>query len=89
MTTHWDEDWGNNWGGGGDIPPGYDPQMLLKVSTDGGKTWSKYMYSSMGKLGDSKAEVRFPRLGAGEDWVFEVQVSDPVRRNIIAAYVES
>jgi hypothetical protein len=43
----------------------------------------------MGKKGDYKARVRFPRLGTGEDWVFEITISDPVKRTLTAAYVEA
>lgn len=72
----------------GDVQ-GSDPQMSLKYSRDSGKTWSNELTSSMGKIGDYRALIRYPRLGTAEDWVFEIQVSDPVRRNIMAAYVET
>lgn len=71
----------------GDVQ-GLDPQMGLRYSIDGGLTWSEWMHASMGKIGDYLATIRYPRLGTGEDWVFEIMVSDPVRRNILGAYVD-
>ena len=72
----------------GDVQ-GSDPQAELRYSIDGGKTWSDPLLASMGRIGDYKAELRYPRLGQSDDWVFELMVSDPVKRNLVGAYVGS
>jgi hypothetical protein len=71
----------------GDVQ-GYDPQIVLRYSRDGGKTWSEEMYESIGKIGEYFTQVRFPRLGMGTDWVFELMVSDPVPVTILGGYIE-
>lgn len=65
---------------------GSDPQMMLRYSHDGGKTWSAELWESLGKIGEYRTEVYWSKLGAGRDWIFEVKVTDPVEINIIAAY---
>lgn len=64
---------------------GSDPQIMLRYSKDGGKTWSLLQpWRSLGKIGDFLARVRWLRLGAAYQWVFEVTCTDPVKRVIIA-----
>lgn len=71
----------------GDVD-GSNPEMSLRYSRDG-KTMSDFMYSPMGRAGEFNTLVRFPRLGQSENWQFEISVSAPVKRNIVAAYVEA
>lgn len=67
---------------------GFNPQIGFRYSKDGGKNWSNDMYASLGKTGETRTEVRFPRLGQAFDWVLEFFISDPVPCNIIGAYIE-
>jgi len=64
---------------------GSDPQAMLRMSKDGGHTWSAERWVSFGKKGEYKDRVLWRRLGFARDMVFEVTVSDPVPVVIIAA----
>lgn len=64
-----------------------DPQVMLRLSNDGGKTWGAEMMRSAGKTGEFFKRVRWDRLGAARQRVFEVSVSDPIPWRIIGAYL--
>lgn len=65
---------------------GSDPQVILSVSKDGGKTWSHNTYSSIGKLGEYNYRARWFQLGIAREWQFKVTISDPVFAGIAGAY---
>lgn len=68
---------------------GEDPQVMLRYSKDGGQTWSdRQLWRTMGREGAYKTRMRWLNLGGAREWVFEVSISDPVRRNIIAAHAD-
>lgn len=65
---------------------GSDPQIMLSISRDGGRTWGNFeSWQSLGKQGEYKHRVRWKKNGQGRQMLFKVRISDPVRRNIIAA----
>lgn len=65
---------------------GSDPQAMLRYSDDGGFTWSKERWASIGKTGQYKNRCRWPGpLGSSRDRIFEVTVTDPVFSPIISA----
>jgi hypothetical protein len=67
---------------------GEDPQMMLRVSKDGGFTWGNEMSRTMGRQGMYRNRVRFNRpCGAARDLVFEVSITDPVKRVIVGAVI--
>ncbi len=68
---------------------GYDPQLMLRWSDDGGHTWSNEMTVSLGTLGNRQTRAIFRRLGKSRDRVFEISISDPVHCEPIAAYIEA
>lgn len=68
---------------------GYDPQVRLRYSDDGGNTWSNELMRSMGRIGQYKKEVFWNRLGTGRDRVFELSGSDPVKVAITAAWFDA
>lgn len=68
--------------------PGTDPQVMLRISNDGGKTWITEQWRSAGKTGEFHRRVRWNRLGMGRRRVFEVIVTDPIPWKITGAYVE-
>lgn len=68
--------------------PGADPQVMLRVSNDGGKTWITEQWRSAGKTGEYLRRVRWNRLGVARRRVFEVIVSDPIAWKLTGAYVE-
>ena len=68
---------------------GDDPQMMVRWSDDGGHTWSNLRTVTMGRIGQYRARARLRRLGSGRDRVFEVSISDPVKRVILGAAVDA
>lgn len=64
---------------------GSDPQAMLRWSNDGGLTWSNEHWTSIGQIGNTRARAIWRRLGNARDRVYEVRVSDPVRRDITGA----
>lgn len=47
-----------------------DPQLSLRWSKDGGRTWSNELFRSIGKLGEYLTRAVWRNLGYGRDWVF-------------------
>lgn len=86
--------YGNNYGGGAPNPleDGQgnirSPQVMLRWSDDGGKTWSNEHWADAGKVGEYKVRVIWRRLGRSRDRVYEVTVTDPVYWRIIDAYLK-
>ncbi len=68
---------------------GIDPLMMLRWSKNGGKTWSTIRNVSIGLIGEFQNRVRQGKLGNGRDWVFEISVSDPVKRVVLGASIEA
>lgn len=68
---------------------GQDPQITLDWSRDGGRTFiALQRFNSLGKIGAYLTRCRWLRLGQARQWVFRVQISDPVRRTIIRAHAQ-
>jgi hypothetical protein len=65
---------------------GDDPQIMMRVSRDGGHTWSNERWKSFGRIGEYKARARWNRIGRARDWTFVFRVTDPVRTVFIAAW---
>lgn len=64
---------------------GSDPQIMLRVSRDGGLTWGDYQrFASLGEIGQYLKRVRWTRLGSARTFVFEISCTDPVRRTVLA-----
>lgn len=68
---------------------GSDPQVMLRTSKDGGRTWgASQKCRSMGAVGAYQTRMRWLNLGQAREWVFEVTISDPVKRNVISAHAD-
>lgn len=67
---------------------GSDPQIMLRWSDDGGRTWSNEVWRSLGAIGAFKTQACWNRLGQAKDRVYEYAISDPVRRTLIQATTE-
>jgi hypothetical protein len=65
---------------------GTDPQLMLQISRDGGKTYGAELWRSIGMVGKYTARALWNRLGRARDWVFKVRITDPVKVVIIAAW---
>ena len=66
-----------------------NPQAMLRWSNDGGSTWSREHWVSIGQLGKYKNRAIWRRLGTARDRVYEVSVSDPVNMVIVSANLKS
>jgi hypothetical protein len=68
---------------------GSDPQAMLRVSRDGGRTWgTRQLWRAIGAIGAFTSRMRWLRLGAAREWVFELTISDPVKRVVIQAHAD-
>lgn len=68
---------------------GTNPTIMLQISRDGGHTWGKELWTSMGKLGQFYSRAEWRRLGMARDWLFKLRITDPVKVVIIAAIIEA
>jgi hypothetical protein len=66
---------------------GEDPQVMLRLSHDGGRTWGSEVMRSAGKIGEYSRRVRWDRLGSARQLVAEVSVSDPIPWRISGAFL--
>lgn len=68
--------------------PGYNPQVMLRWSDDGGHTWSNEHWTSIGLIGNFGKRAFWRRLGMTlkiRDRVYEVSGTDPVKIAIMGA----
>jgi hypothetical protein len=66
-----------------------NPQAMLRWSNDGGSTWSKEYWVSIGKLGKYQNRAIWRRLGMARDRIFEVSITDPVNAVIVSANLKA
>ena len=66
-----------------------NPQAMLRWSNDGGSTWSKEYWVSIGKMGKYTNRAIWRRLGQARDRIFEVSITDPVNAVIISANLKA
>jgi hypothetical protein len=66
---------------------GSDPQISLRLSKDGARTWSDWYNTSIGAVGQYKNKATFRRLGMAEIMTFNIRITDPVKVAITGAYV--
>ena len=66
---------------------GSDPLLMMRMSRDGGRTWSPERTAPLGKMGEYDARTIWHQCGAGRDVVFEVSSSDPVPVRLGNAYL--
>lgn len=57
---------------------GSNPQVMMRYSDDGGRTWSSELWRDLGKVGKYFTRVKWNKLGRSRDRVYQVTVSDPV-----------
>jgi len=68
-----------------------DPKIKLRISRDGGNNWVGFPDRSLGRVGDFKKKVVWRNLGRirrGQNMVFEFTITDEVKRDVYAAYVD-
>lgn len=62
---------------------GSNPQVGLAISRDSGRTFGTRTYAPLGTIGQTWTRTMWRRLGMGRDIVFDIEVIDPVRRDLI------
>jgi len=67
---------------------GSDPEVMIRLSRDGGHTWGEPQVMSAGAMGAYTQRVIARRLGHARDTVFEVTVSDPVAWSLVNAWLD-
>jgi len=78
-------------GVGLNLGQGSDPRVMLRWSDDGGHTWSREHWASLGRIGQHGFRAIWRRLGATmqrRDRVYEVSGTDPVRIYITGAELD-
>ncbi len=68
---------------------GSDPQVMLRVSRDAGRTWGNERIASVGRIGEWRRRVYWNRLGSSRDTVVEISYTEPVPFRIVDAYVNN
>jgi hypothetical protein len=76
------------------VTPGFQPQIVLKWSDDGGYSWSDPRILAAGATGQTTQVIKFNRLGmtrrfAGSDRIFELSSTDPFMVTINDAEVDA
>jgi hypothetical protein len=72
----------------GAVTPEADPQVEIRWSDDGGKTFGNPLQRSLGKQGENATRVLVDRCGIGRDRVWEVSGSAAVKLAITGARFE-
>ena len=73
-------------GVGASTGQGVDPQVMLSWSNDGGRTYVPLqIWDSLGKQGEYLTRLRWLRLGQARQRTYQVTITDPVPRRLIAA----
>lgn len=67
--------------------PGGDPQLMLRCSGDGGRTFGNTRTAGFGRIGEFRRKVYWSQLGAPANLAFEVTCSDPVPLRIAGAWL--
>jgi hypothetical protein len=68
---------------------GPPPELLLRVSDDGGRTWGNSLRASTGAAGAWGTRVYWTRLGSLQHAAIELTYSDPAPCRLVDAYVNN
>ena len=67
-----------------------NPQVILKWSDDGGFTYGNEHLRPIGRIGQNKYRIRWPgSLGRARDRVWWIEVDDPIKIELINAYLDA
>lgn len=64
---------------------GSNPQAYLRISRDGGNSFGQQWPAPLGTIGQTQNRTMWRRLGWARDSVFELEVIDPVNRDMVGA----
>jgi hypothetical protein len=68
---------------------GSDPEMMMDVSDDGGRTWQALPNMKIGKIGEHQKRVVWTQLGSSYDRVYRGAISDPIKATLIDTQLEA
>lgn len=68
---------------------GFEPQIMMQVSKDGGHTWGNERWRSLGKIGEYLERAVWRRLGMARQFTFKFRITDPVKRVVLGAVIKS
>lgn len=68
---------------------GSSPVIMLRWSDDGGHTWGPLVSMSVGRIGQYGLLAELDRLGEARSRVYELSISDPVKRVVLGATVDA
>ena len=66
-----------------------DPQIYLRWSNDGGRSWGNEIARGVGQAGNYDKRVLWQQLGRSRNRVYEISCSDPVPYRIGDAYINA
>jgi hypothetical protein len=64
---------------------GSDPQVMLQISRDGGRTFGQEMWKDLGEVGKYLRRAEWHQIGTADSFVFRVRITDPVKRHLMNA----
>lgn len=73
-------------GVGATVDPGRDPQIVLRVSNDGGQTWGHARTASVGQRGATQTRVVWYRLGRARARAYQIVATDPVPYRLVDCF---
>jgi hypothetical protein len=65
---------------------GSDPQVMLRISRDGGHTFGAEVWRGFGQIGQYTKRAVWNALGRARNWTFKFRVTDPVKCVFVAAW---
>jgi hypothetical protein len=65
-----------------------EAKISMRWSDDSGYTWGNWIDDGLGEQGHYKRKVTFYELGQAKDRVYELMITDNVRRTLIDCVVE-
>lgn len=78
-----------NVGVGNSSGMGSNPQCGLAISRDGGRTFGDRVYAPLGAIGEYRTRTMWRKLGWGRDNVVDIEVIDPVNRDLVGATLKA
>ena len=72
----------------GSTPEGYNPNVMLMISVDGGYTWVGEKWAKAGRIGEYNSRCIFRNLGRPQRIAFKVTMTDPAPFNISKAIID-
>jgi len=75
-------------GVGNQNSPGNDPLVFIRWSWDGARTFSNWMTSPIGKIGEYDNVAAVHRCGHGRDLTVEVKVTEPIEAVLLGVYID-